>query len=176
MDGLATFLRTFRPRRSYILGETQFRMKRMPGERQPRFLKLFLALGAALALFVAIPSVTPIPGIDSGIFLYGAQTILHGAVPYRDFWENKPPGIYFIDAVGLWLGGGSRWGIWALEWISLWLAACFGFQAIREAFGNIPALFAGASLLAAFARVFQGGNFTEEYALPLQPKKISWTE
>ena len=135
---------------------------------EPRLFHLLFALGAALALFTAIPSLTALPGIDSGIFLYAAHAVIHGAVPYRDFWDNKPPGIYLIDALGLWIGNGSRWGVWTLEWISLWAAAMLGFRALQRAFGEGPALFAIACWLAAVARSFQGGNFAEEFVLPLQ--------
>lgn len=135
---------------------------------KPRPLHLLFAVGAALALFAAIPSFTPLPGIDSGSFLYAAQAFIHGAVPYRDFWVNWPPGIYLIDALGLWIGNGSRWGVWTVEWISLLTSAILGFRALRRAFGEGPALFAIACWLAAVARSFQGGNFAEEFVLPLQ--------
>jgi hypothetical protein len=131
---------------------------------------LHLALGcaAALALVITCPIVTPLPGIDSGIFLYVGQQILHGAVPYRDLWENKPPAIYYIDALGLALGHGSRWGLCLVEWFSLWAAASMGFTALSRVFGKASALFASFCWVAAFARSLQGGNFPEEFALPLQ--------
>ena len=131
-------------------------------------IQLLFAASAAMVLLVAMPSLASIPGIDSGIFLHAAQHIMHGEVPYRDFWENKPPGIYYVDAFGLWLGHGSRWGVWVVEWISLWAAASFGFTAMRRAFGDAPALFAIVCWLFGFARVLQGGNFTEEFVPPLQ--------
>jgi hypothetical protein len=137
------------------------------GVRVQRLLLLF-ALGSALALLAAVPSFTPLPGIDSGIFLYAARAIVHGAVPYRDLWDNEPLGIFLIDALGLCIGDGSRWGVWALEWISLWTAAMVGFKVLRTAFGEVPALFAIACWLPAVALSFQGGNFTEEFVLPLQ--------
>jgi len=135
---------------------------------RPLLLHLLFALGSALALFAAVPSFTRLPGVDSGIFLYAAQAIVHGAVPYRDVWDNKPPGIYLVDALGLLIGAGSRWGVWTLEWISLWTAAMLGFRALRRAFGEGAALFAIACWLAAVARALEGGNFPEEFVLPLQ--------
>jgi hypothetical protein len=129
---------------------------------------LALGVGAALALIITWPPVTPIPGIDSGIFLFVAQQMLHGAVPYRDLWDNKPPGIYLIDTLGLAIGGGSRWGLCLVEWLSLSAAASMGFATLRRAFGAGPALFASFCWMAAFARSLQGGNFPEEFALPVQ--------
>jgi hypothetical protein len=129
-----------------------------------------LALGgaAAIALIITLPLVTPIPGIDSGIFLYVGRQMLHGALPYRDLWDNKPPGIYLIDALGLALSHRSRWGLCLVEWLSLWAATTMGFAALRKVFGAQAAFCASFCWLAAFARSLQGGNFPEEFVLPLQ--------
>src|SRR3954447_17879480 len=36
---------------------------------------------------------------DSGIFLYVGQRLLHGDVLYRDIADNKPPLIYWLNAL-----------------------------------------------------------------------------
>ena len=53
------------------------------------------------------------PAEDTGVFFYAAQRLLDGGVPYRDIWDHKPPGVYFVDAVGLALAG--RVGIWVVQ-------------------------------------------------------------
>lgn len=35
---------------------------------------------------------------DEGVFLTIANEMRHGAIPYRDFFDHKPPGIYFLLA------------------------------------------------------------------------------
>ena len=137
-------------------------------EVRPILPYLVLGGGAAMALITTLPALMPLPGIDSGIFLYVGRQMLHGMVPYRDLWENKPPGIYLIDALGLAIGNGSRWGICLLEWISLWAAASMGFAALCRVFGVGPALFASFCWIAGFARALQGGNLAEEFVLPVQ--------
>src|SRR5687768_898621 len=92
----------------------------------------------ALALAVSslsMPSRVPVPLRDSGVFLYTAWRMLDGEVPYRDVWDHKPPAIYVIDALGLVLGGGTLWGVWALEALALVSAAVVGYAVAARVSG-----------------------------------------
>jgi 4-amino-4-deoxy-L-arabinose transferase-like glycosyltransferase len=51
---------------------------------------------------------------DREFFQYCGMALLKGQVPYRDFFDHKPPLIYFINALGLALGMG-RWGLWLIS-------------------------------------------------------------
>lgn len=51
---------------------------------------------------------------DREFFQYCGMALLKGQVPYRDFFDHKPPLIYFINALGLVLGMG-RWGLWLIS-------------------------------------------------------------
>jgi len=54
-----------------------------------------LALVAALQLFWMDPFV----GIyDESLVLFGADRVLHGDIPYRDFWSIYGPGAYYVQA------------------------------------------------------------------------------
>lgn len=129
---------------------------------------LFLALCVFVVMLPASPRAAPIPSVDSGVFLYVGWRVLAGEVPYRDVWDHKPPLIFYIDALGLRIGNGTRWGVWAIEVIALLVAALIGFDLLRRAFGTWAAVFASfAWLLNAFL-VMDGGNYTTEYGLPLQ--------
>lgn len=46
--------------------------------------------------------------------IYLGQTILDGGRMYIDCWENKPPGIAWINALGMFVARGSRIGAWVL--------------------------------------------------------------
>ncbi len=52
--------------------------------------------------------------VDDQMFGYYGWRILHGAIPYIDVWDNKPPGIYWMNALGFWLGHDSYFGVIAL--------------------------------------------------------------
>lgn len=128
-----------------------------------------LALCSALIIMLpASPRAASLPGRDSGVFLYIGSHILDGEVPYRDVWDHKPPTIFYLNALGLFLASGSRWGVWLLEVTSLGAAIAIGYSVIRTAFGNLPALFGSALWVITLPFILQGGNLTTEYTLPLQ--------
>lgn len=121
-----------------------------------------------LTLFAASPLVQRLPSWDSGVFLYTDWRVTQGELPYRDVWDHKPPLVFVVDALGVWLGGGSRWGVWALEVISLTLAVSLAFVLIRRAFGAWSAWYAVVAILVNAFLTMDGGNYTTEYALPIQ--------
>jgi hypothetical protein len=49
--------------------------------------------------------------MDGGVFAYGGQQWLKGGLAYVDFLDLKPPFIFLMNAIGLWLGGGSPAGV-----------------------------------------------------------------
>ncbi len=53
---------------------------------------LMLALGAA----ILAPMLTYPFGADHGCFATVADVIARGGVPYRDAWDIKPPGVYYL--------------------------------------------------------------------------------
>jgi hypothetical protein len=104
-------------------------------------------------------------GRDSGIFMYIGSLILKGKLPYLDVWENKGPLVFYINALGLLLTNGSRWGIWFLELLVFFVSGCLGYLIIKRLMGAIPALVGTFVWITAAGTVLQGGNFSEEYAL-----------
>jgi len=104
-------------------------------------------------------------GRDGGIFLYIGSLILDGKIPYIDAWENKGPLVFYINALGLLLAHGSRWGIWLLEFISLLAAALMGYLAMKRTTGTIAALVGTLVWVSVAGNVLQGGNYSEEYSL-----------
>nr|AHZ45612.1 hypothetical protein [uncultured bacterium] len=71
-----------------------------------------LARGIFWALFAAcvalrVPSLQQPAGADQSLYAYVGQRILHGEVPYRDAWDQKPPGIHATYAV--------LWAVWPDE-------------------------------------------------------------
>ncbi|HSN78111.1 MAG TPA: glycosyltransferase family 39 protein [Anaerolineae bacterium] len=130
--------------------------------------QVLLALSALVVLLPISPLVLPQAGRDSGVFLYVGWRILHGEIPYLHLWDHKPPLIFYLNALGLWLSGGSKWGVWLIELAALLLATTLGFKLIKRAFGTQAAVVSLALWLASLIYVIQGGNLTTEYTLPLQ--------
>jgi len=125
---------------------------------------IFLFLLTALILNLANPLFDK-PSRDGGFFLYAGQQILNGKIPYLDFWDNKGPAIFYINALGLWLGSGSRWGVWSLEFLCIFGTLLILYRALSKRLGFGAALF-GVMMAGLGLRVALGyGNYTEEYAL-----------
>lgn len=145
---------------------------KLSASESPRFATRVLSplawlLFSAILLAPFAPPLQPLPRRDSGVFLYAGWQILQGRIPYLQIWDHKPPLIYTIDAAGLLLGSGSLWGVWMIEVLSLAAALVMCASVLSHAFGgagNLAAIICAAS----FTLVSDGGNLTEEYALPLQ--------
>ena len=75
-------------------------------------------------------------GRDQGIYAVVADTMLHGGMPYRDAWDFKPPGIFFIYAAAQLFLGRGEWAIRAFEVAGL-LSMVFAFTILaRRFFGD----------------------------------------
>ena len=64
-------------------------------------LKGFLALMERLAYELSSPYTA-----DMGIYLAVGRGILNGLTPYIDLFENKPPGMFLMSALSLWMFNG----------------------------------------------------------------------
>jgi len=65
----------------------------------------FAGMAVLLALLVIrLPSLVEPAGADQSLYTYVGERILAGDVPYRDAWDQKPPGIHAVYAV--------IWGVW----------------------------------------------------------------
>ena len=84
---------------------------------------------------------------DTGMWAYIGSAILDGALPYRDLWESKPPGIFYTFAAVEWLCG-NRAGT-ALLWMDAVLSlAVFGVTyRLARRFANPTAAAAAVLLL-----------------------------
>ena len=128
-------------------------------------LAILLLVLVLIVLVQANPG-THLPGRDYGFYVYIGDQILHGRLPYRDAWESKPPAIFYLNAIGLWIGRGSRWGVWIIELIALLVAAAFSFLIMKKLWGIWPALGGLCLWLRGLHLTLEGGNLTEEYPLP----------
>ena len=132
-----------------------------------------IVLLALLAFLVDVlipfsPTYFPVPTRDTGLFLYAGKIIRQGGLPYLDIWDQKPPLIFYVNALGLALGGGSAEGVYWLKVALLLSGAAIGFRAMRRSFGVVPALFGTLVWMSYRPLLTKEGNIAEEYALPLQ--------
>lgn len=121
-----------------------------------------------LALLPISPINMPMPYTDSGVFLYFGWRIINGDLPYRDMWDHKPPIIYYIDALGLSFTPNSLWGVWIIECVCLLITCILLYTILKRVFGPFPSIYVIVFGIITLSKVLDGGNISEEYALPLQ--------
>lgn len=139
----------------------------------PKLTKMLRTAGIGLFLtmlvLVVMASVNPLTqpmGADSGVFAYLGRQILRGHTLYLTAWDQKPPGVFLINALGLWMGAGTRWGIWGIEMVFLLLATYCLWLLVQRILGELPAVAACLAWTAGIFLLISGaGNFTEEYSL-----------
>ena len=131
-------------------------------------LALVTLIVTGLVLSVVSPAVQMTPGRDSGIFLYSGWQMLEGKTLYSEVWDHKPPLIFHLQALGLWLGGGSVWGVWALQLTFVFAAFLLAAFLLLQFSTPFAAGWVVISGIFTLFHVLHGGNYTEEYALPFQ--------
>ena len=114
------------------------------------------------------PGNSGLSGTDSSVFQTVVMMMRRGAMPYRDSFDHKGPLLYLIDYAGALIS--PRWGIWAVELISLFVTLWAMYRVARLCVGPVGACLAAAAaatpLLNISHNFFSGGNLVEEYAMP----------
>ncbi|HEY0463603.1 MAG TPA: hypothetical protein VGC79_05315, partial [Polyangiaceae bacterium] len=88
-------------------------------------------------------------GRDQGLYFYIAREwTARGALPYRDSFDQKPPGIYCIHRLANWLSGDAQWGIRALELAAVLGSGLWLWRAATGERPNRRQVWAGSALFA----------------------------
>lgn len=104
---------------------------------------------------------------DDGLFLYGAQAWASGQLPYRDFADHKPPGVFLFNAIPLVFFPFSLIAVKVHQMLWLSLAAAALYSLCRRYLGLASSL-AAMSLFILFTgmrHTVQSGGLTEEWGL-----------
>lgn len=103
-------------------------------------------------------------GTDSSVFKTIALCMEKGLMPYKDSFDHKGPLLYIYNWLGMQI---AYWrGIWIIEFVSLFTCFFFMYRMARIVCGRFFALLAVTICSAPLYLYFEGGNLTEEYALP----------
>ncbi len=93
--------------------------------------------------------------------------IKKGFLPYRDIFDNKGPLLYLINFLGILLTNHGYMGIWLIEVIFMFFDLVFIDKICRLFFNNrIFSIFIISFLAIPIATFLEGGNYSEEYAMP----------
>jgi hypothetical protein len=107
-----------------------------------------------VALMAGLPTIFVPFAADQGFYACIGDTILHGGMPYRDAWDIKSPGLYYIYALAIAAFGHSEVAPRLLDLIAGALSAVILYAIGRRLAGRIAGLSAGATYLACYF----GGN------------------
>lgn len=77
---------------------------------------------------------------DEIIYAWTGDRILHGEIPYRDFFEMKPPMIQFINALGIYLFKDYVVGPRIICFLILLFSQLFIYIKVREKWDLIPSI------------------------------------
>lgn len=105
-------------------------------------------------------------GIDSSVFKYIGWMMAEGQVPYLDTFDHKGLLIYFVNYLGYLIS--PHRGLWFIELLFMFVAVLFSYKIARKFVSKPWALLITLITLAPLYNYFGGGNYTEEYAFPLQ--------
>jgi hypothetical protein len=132
------------------------------------FILVALLIIGSLAFIMLQSPLNPLasgkPNFDSCVYLYIGEHMADGVVPYLDVFEQKGPLIFFINYIGILIGGET--GVWLMQILSMSVAMFFSFL-IGKKYSNYIVSACATSIIFIFLQLFyETGNFTEEYALP----------
>jgi len=102
---------------------------------------------------------------DSGVFAHGGWVVASGGTPYIDFWDQKPPAIFLMNAFAIKLFEMKLVGAWWLSLSSLLISLFLAYLVLSRWLGKSIAALLSLFYAVSFAGVLQGGNTVELYAL-----------
>lgn len=105
-----------------------------------------------------------ISGTDSSVFRTIAYYMCEGLMPYKDIFDHKGPILYIINYIGMLISYNK--GIWLIELLSMFITLFFMYKTSRFYCNKFTSLIITALVSSPLFIFFEGGNLTEEYALP----------
>lgn len=132
---------------------------------------LALALLAVAAGFASVMHLYPrnsFPSYDATSYIFVADGILKGRIPYLQLWENKGLPLYALNVVGRMMTPGHYDGIWWLELAFISLAFWGVLWTLRQFASRVATLLAAGLLGFGIVITAVGGNVPEFWNLPLQ--------
>lgn len=104
---------------------------------------------------------------DSSAFSAIGFHILEGKMLYTEVWDAKPPGVYLFNALALALFGVSQSSIWVLQYLNgiVQITMIYLIATRLSEHRLLPSVISLLFVLVLYiSPIYQGGNFTEEYA------------
>ena len=102
--------------------------------------------------------------VDSSVFIYVARIILKGGMPYLNVFDHKGPVIFLINAFALLIS--KKNGLYIVEFLNIFITFYFMYKIAKIKANKNISLITLLIVSASLFKYFEGGNYTEEFALP----------
>src|SRR5690242_16994525 len=89
----------------------------------PRRSRIWLIAAMAAVFILSLPNLQYPLGRDQATYCVIAESLLKGKHLYRDLWDNKPPGIFFLYVPIVKLVGRATWLVGAVDLVCVLTAA-----------------------------------------------------
>ncbi len=103
-------------------------------------------------------------GVDSSVFKTIAMMMEKGYMPYKNSFDHKGPLLYILNWIGNNISAYN--GIWEIELIFLAVTIFMIYKIARLSCKGNSAMIVMLVSLSLLFGYFDGGNLTEEYAMP----------
>jgi len=100
--------------------------------------KRFDLLCILLAIIYSLPSLGYPFGRDQAAHYYIGREWLNGLLPFRDAFDQKPPGIYLVHALSIILFGARQWAIRIMDLAALLVIGFTAWRAVRRSTPRVP--------------------------------------
>jgi 4-amino-4-deoxy-L-arabinose transferase-like glycosyltransferase len=104
--------------------------------------RILLAIAVLFVVVRALPILTFPMGNDQGTYLTIGQGLLERKQPYRDLWDNKPPGIFIVYAGIAKLFGRALWSVPVVDILLLLLISYLLLRFTEPYLGRVGAALA----------------------------------
>ena len=104
--------------------------------------RAWLAATLAFVAFRAIPNLCYPMSRDQATYCVIGQGLLEGKQLYRDLWDNKPPGIFYLFAVIVKAFGAVMWSVGLVDILWLLVVSYFVFRFTERYLGTGAAVIA----------------------------------
>ncbi|HPO13799.1 MAG TPA: glycosyltransferase family 39 protein [Candidatus Hydrogenedentes bacterium] len=103
-------------------------------KKQCKYVTDALAAGFLLAqVFLwRLPAYRVLPFSDGGHYAFVARRIINGMFPYRDIYDHKPPGIYYIHGLFIAIFGDISLALWIEDVLLIAITAVILFVYMRK--------------------------------------------
>lgn len=113
------------------------------------------------------PFSTHMPCTDELVWLYIANGMHEGLIPYVDMFDHKGPLLYIIYYLGIGITGGAFWGVWVLILLTMITSMIFCYKTTYILTASNKISFISALLvLTAFGYFTYMAGLKEVFALP----------